>query len=181
MAEHFDRKLPAIFVNERSDGVVTLSLFVANDAAVMCDGDADPELRRRFEFPDDFAPSLAHSEQVITRWHAERTAGTRFPFAVRTTLTNDLLGGCELRPVGLGLANVSYWTYPKHRRRGVATRALRLACEVAFTEFRFRTLEALIEPDNAVSRKVASANGFEEIGQREGRLLYVLRCEDRRR
>jgi RimJ/RimL family protein N-acetyltransferase len=166
-------------VNERSDGVVILTLFVADDVAVMCDGDADPEFRRRFDFPADFAPSLTHSEQVITRWQAERKAGTRFPFAVRSTVTNELLGGCELRPLDLGVANVSYWTYPTHRRRGVATRALRIACEAAFTEFRFQKLEALIDPDNAPSRKVARANGFEEIGQREGRLLYVLRCEDK--
>jgi len=164
-------------VNKPSDGVVSLTFFDANDAAVICDGDADPELRRRFEFPVDFTPSLTHSEQVITRWQEERTAGTRFPFAVRSAVTNELLGGCELRPLGLGLANVSYWTYRTHRRRGFATRALRLICEVAFTEFRFRSLEALIEPDNEVSRNVACDNGFEEIGQREGRLVYVLRSD----
>ena len=164
-------------MNERSDGVVTLALFVATDAAVMCAADNDPDLRRRFEFPTDFAPSLTHSERVITRWQAERTAGTRFPFAVRSTVTNELLGGCELRPLGLAFANISYWTYPAHRRRGVATRALRLTCQVAFAEFRFRTLEALIDPDNAASRKVACANGFVKIGQREGRLLFVLRAD----
>jgi RimJ/RimL family protein N-acetyltransferase len=161
-------------VNDRSDGVVILTLFVPNDAAVLRDGDADRELRRRFDFPADFAPSLAHSDEVIARWQAERAAGTRFPYAVRSAATNELLGGCELRPLGPGSANVSYWTYPSHRRRGVAKRALRLACETAFTEFGFRTLEALIEPDNAASRRVALANGFVEIGQRDGRLLYVL-------
>ena len=165
----------AISMNEPSDGTVSLTLFVATDAAVMCAGDADPELRRRFEFPADFAPSLAHSEHVISRWQAERTAGTRFPFAVRSSITNELLGGCELRPLGSGLANFSYWTYPPHRHRGVATRSTRLACEIAFTEFRLHTLELLIEADNMASRKVACASGFEEIGQRDGRLLYVLR------
>ena len=160
-------------MNERSDGVVTLTLFVPNDAAVLCDGDTDPELRRRFDFPDDFTPSLTHSVEVIARWQAERAAGRRFPYAIRSAATNELLGGCELRPLGLGSANVSYWTYPAHRRRGVATRALRLACEIAFPEFGFRTLEALIEPDNAASRKAAHANGFVEVGQRDGRLLYL--------
>ena len=160
-----------------SDGAVNLTFFTVNDAAVMCAGDADPELRRRFEFPADFAPSLTHSEQVITRWQAERMAGTRFPFAVRSTATNELLGGCELRPLGNGFANVSYWTYPSYRRRGVATRALRLVCEVAFAEFRYHTLEVLIDADNVASRKVASAAGFAEIGQRDGRLVYVFRVK----
>jgi hypothetical protein len=35
-------------VNQRSDGVVILTLFVADDVAVMSDGAADSELRRRF-------------------------------------------------------------------------------------------------------------------------------------
>ena len=158
-----------------------LAVFVASDAAVMAAGDADPEFRRRFEFPDDFTPSLAHSEQVIGRWHAERVAGTRFSFAVRSTATSELLGGCELRPRGPGSANVSYWTYPPHRHQGVATRALRLACEVAFTEFRFHTLEVLIDADNVASCRVACASGFEESGRRDGRLLFVRRARDRRK
>jgi RimJ/RimL family protein N-acetyltransferase len=164
-------------MNEPTDGALSLTSFIANDAEVMCAGDADPELRRRFEFPATFAPSLTHSAQVINRWQAERLASTRFPFAIRSAVTRELLGGCELRPLGSGLANVSYWTYPEHRHRGVATRALRLACEVAFTEFRFHTLEVLIDADNVASRKVACANGFEEIGQRDGRLLCVLRAK----
>jgi RimJ/RimL family protein N-acetyltransferase len=155
--------------------MLILSRFVAADAAVMCEADRDPEMRRRFDFPDDFAGSLAHSEQVVARWDAERAAGTRFPFAVRNIDTNELVGGCELRPIAPDVANVSYWTYPPHRRRCVATQALALLCEVAFHEHKFSKLEALIDPDNIASQAVASANGFEESGTRDTRLLYVRR------
>lgn len=49
----------------------------------MCDGDRDPEIRRRFEFPDHFALSLSHSLAVVSRWEHERSTGERFTFAVR--------------------------------------------------------------------------------------------------
>ena len=157
-----------------SDGVVSLNFFGLNDAPGLCDADGDAEHRRRFDFPDDFVPSLQHSERVITRWQEERIAGTRFAFAVRSVADGELLGGCELRPLGDGAANLSYWTYPRHRRRGVAARAVALACGVARVEFRFGVLEIAADPDNIGSRRVAAHNGFKEVGEREGKILYVL-------
>lgn len=85
------------------------------------------------------------------------------------------MGGCELRPLGNGNANVSYWTYPAHRKQGIATRAVRLLCQLAFTEFGIVTLEALIDPDNASSMRIVTTNGFVMTGQREGRMLYQRR------
>ena len=93
-------------MQELGDGVVVLTFFVAADAAVLCQGDGDPELRRRFDFPNDFVPSLAHSLEIIQRWDRERAAGERFPFAVRDAATGELLGGCELRPTAPGVANL---------------------------------------------------------------------------
>src|SRR5215211_7111629 len=95
-----------------SDGVVALSLFERGDAAVLRDGDHDPEHRRRFDFPQSFVPSLQHSLDTISRWERERLTGKRFPFAVRDANTGDLLGGCELRPRCGDAADLSYWTYP---------------------------------------------------------------------
>src|SRR5262245_11144709 len=123
---------------EMSDGVVRLTFFESRDAFVLREADGDAEHRLRFEFPADFVPSLQHSETVIARWQEERIAGTRFAFAVRSVANGELLGGCELRPLGNGLANMSYWTHPRHRRRGVASRAVALACEVARADFRLR-------------------------------------------
>jgi RimJ/RimL family protein N-acetyltransferase len=155
------------------DGVVTLSLFRRSDAAVMCEGDRDAEHRRWFEFPEDFVPSLPHSRDVIAQWERKRAAGERFPFAVRDAETGELLGGCELRPVGKGAASLAYWTYPAHRSRGVASRAVALACQVASEQLRFRRLEVVTDPDNGGSRRVALRNGFREAGVRDGRILYI--------
>lgn len=161
-----------------SDGVVTLSLFRPGDAALLRDGDRDPEHRRRFDFPADFVPSLQHAREVIARWELERSAGLRFPFAVRSVTTGALVGGCELLPIGDGSANVSYWTYRAHRRQAAATRAVALLIHVAFQQHRHRHLEIVTDPDNLPSRRVALGNGFLEAGMRDYRALYTLNRAD---
>jgi RimJ/RimL family protein N-acetyltransferase len=130
-------------------------------------------MRRRFDCPDHFVPSLEHSRNVIARWERERAAGQRFPFAVREASIGTLTGGCELRPLGAKSANVSYWTYPAHRRRGIASRAVALLRELAFVEFEFNRLEIVADADNVGSRRVALYNGLIEVGMREGKVLYV--------
>ena len=152
---------------------MALTPFADGDAAALCEGDADPEHRRRFEFPSDFVPSLEHSRRVIARWAVERAAGTRFPFAVRDAATGELLGGCELRPLGSDSANLSYWTFTKHRGRGVASRAAALACELGFGELGLRRIELAIDPDNLASHRVAVRNGFAKVGERDGRVTYA--------
>jgi RimJ/RimL family protein N-acetyltransferase len=151
-----------IAVGTRGDGVIILTHFMESDAPIMCDADRDAEIRRWFDFPGDFVPSLEHSREVIRRWDSERKAGTRLPFAVRSSTTNELLGGCELRPTDPGFANLSYWTYPRNRRHGVAGRAVRLACEFAFDELGVQCVEIVVDSENVASRAVAEGNGFVE-------------------
>ena len=114
-----------------SDGVVYLDEFSLSDAESMLVFDADAEHRKRFEFPDDFVPSLEHTKSVIRNWTEERNLGTRYAFAVRECETDILVGGCEIRPNDDMTANLSYWTHPSHRNRGIATRAVSIACGVA--------------------------------------------------
>lgn len=137
------------------------------------DADLDPEHRRRFDVPDTFVPSLEHALHVIARWKADWLACTRYAFAVRDAVTGTLVGGVELQPSSAETANVSYWTYPEHRDRGYASRAVALACDVAFSELSLKRLEISTDLDNVASRTVATRNGFNEIGLREGRLLHV--------
>ncbi len=157
-----------------TDGVVVLTSFVATDAPLLCDGDRDPELRLRFGFPEDFAPSIEHSLAVVSRWEREREAGTRLTLAVRDAADGTLVGGCELLPLGSGAANLSYWTYPAHRNRGIASRAVAIAVKLAFTDLKMARLEVVVDSGNHYSRKVALNNGFEERGTRDSQILYVL-------
>ena len=158
----------------RRDSAIILSLFRHADARVLLEADADPEHRRRFDFPANFKPSLRHSEEVIARWKVERLSRKRFPYAVRNAATGELLGGVELLPLSDDVANISYWTYPQSRRLGIASRAVSLALRLAFSEFGFRAVRAVVDPDNVGSRRVAIANGFSEIGMHDGRIRYVI-------
>ena len=157
------------------DGVVRLTEYAIDDAPVLCEVDGDVEHRRRFDFPEDFTPSLEHSQRVIQRWAEERRAGVRFPFAVRDVHTGELLGGCEVRPLADGGANVSYWTHARHRRRGVAGRAVLLVSAFAFDSLRVSRLEILADADNVASLRVARRAGFHEVGERDGQVVYELR------
>ena len=157
---------------------IILSLFRRADAIVLIEADNDSEHRLRFDFPPDFKPSLRHSEEVIARWESERLAGKRFPYAVRNSVTGELLGGVELLPLSDEIANLSYWTHPRQRRRGVASHAVRLVCCLAFGEFGLRALRVLVDVDNVASRRVAVGNGFREVGMQDGRVCYTLESTD---
>jgi len=109
------------------DEAVVLTFFHPGDAPEMCEMDWDPEHRRRFDFPQEFVPSLEHSERVIAGWTNARHHG-QFAFAIRDLGIGDLLGGCEIRLLGANVANLSYWTVPRHRSKGIASRAVALPC-----------------------------------------------------
>ena len=154
------------------DEAVVLTFFHLTDAPVMCEMDSDPEHRRRFDFPEEFVPSPEHSERVIAGWTDARREG-QFDFAVRDLGTGDLLGGCEIRLVGDDVANLSYWTVPRHRSQGIASRAVALACQVASEHIGVQRVQIVVDPDNIASRRVATRNGFREAGTRDGRILHV--------
>ena len=144
----YDRNIGSI-VKSNSDGVVYLDDFRLTDAPAMVVADHDSEHRKRFEFPPDFVPSLEHSRNVIRGWIDDRKLGTRYTYAVRVADSACLVGGCEIRPKEKEkrIANLSYWTYPGYRRRGIATRAVSIACKIA-VEFGITRLEILVDKDN---------------------------------
>jgi len=154
------------------DEAVVLTFFHLTDAPVMCEMDSDPEHRRRFDFPEGFVPTVEHSERVITGWTNARQEG-QFVFALRDLGSSDLLGGCEIRLLGNHVANLSYWTVPRHRSQGIASRGVALACKVARARLAVQLLEIVVDPDNIASRRVAIRNGFREVGIRDGWILHV--------
>jgi RimJ/RimL family protein N-acetyltransferase len=85
-------------------------------------------------------------------------------FAVREEASGKLLGGCQLRKLANGSAEVSYWTSAPHRGHKVAQRALRLLCRHARHEG-IGHLEAHVSVDNPASQAVAIAVGFTAQGR----------------
>jgi [ribosomal protein S5]-alanine N-acetyltransferase len=157
-----------------TDGVVILDGFTADDVAAHLAGE-DEEHARRF----GWYPRRSTEESVraaISEWQeAWRSDGETRAFATRDADSRDLLGGCQLRLREKRIGELSYWTHPTHRRRGVASRAVRLLCAFAFAfaELDVERLEAYIEPDNLASRRVVESLGFSEEGVARARELTV--------
>ena len=132
----------------------------------------DEEQARRFGWwptksgPEEFRVMLAADELSWGR------GGPSFRFATR--VSGELVGGCEIRLRESRLATVSYWTFPAHRGRGYAQRAVRLACDWAFDALRLDCVEAHIEDDNLSSGAVAGGAGFEPTGRLDDDGLRVL-------
>jgi ribosomal-protein-alanine N-acetyltransferase len=108
-----------------------------------------------------FEGQRRHIAQLTDR----RTAGTAYPFLIM--LGGKPVGAINLSNVVRGAfqsANVGYWVAQEHNGHGVATRALGLVCERAFTEIGLHRIEAGTLLDNYASQRVIEKNGFVRIG-----------------
>jgi hypothetical protein len=122
-----------------TDGVVVLDGFKAADADAHLAGEDDEHARRFGWYPNRSTPGTVGA--AIDRWRAEWEQGGRTrAFAAR--LDGVLVGGCELRLVSPASAELSYWTFPPFRRRGLATRAVRLVVAWATAAARRRRVRA---------------------------------------
>ncbi|MGH6986139.1 MAG: GNAT family N-acetyltransferase [Caulobacteraceae bacterium] len=154
--------LPLLRLADRlTDGVVLLDAHTLEDAQAHLAG-ADEEIRLRFD--EGRTASLEETRGALARWIAARaTGGPMFAYALRSP-EGTLMGGCEIRLVEEGLANISYWVFPDFRRRGLGVRAVRLLIEAARGVQGLRRIEAHVAPDNLASRRLAQALGLREAG-----------------
>ena len=144
-----------------SDGVVVLDRFRLDDAQAQLAGEDEEHARRFGWYPA--RSTLETVRTAILGWQEQwRTGGPTRAFAVRDAHTGELMGGCEVRLRGGGLARMSYWTFPAHRGRGLASRAVCLACSYAFRELGVKRMDLHIAADNVASRGVARRAGFTE-------------------
>lgn len=171
-----------------TDGTILLDGHTLADAEAHLAGE-DEEQARRF----GWHPARSTSEsvhQAIERWQAEwESGGARRTFAVREAQTGSLAGGCELRLRDDRIAEISYWTFPAFRGKGLASRAVELLCRWAFAELAVERVELYVEPDNVASRGVALRAGFTEEGtlrqrerfgeERRDMVLYLRLPSDR--
>lgn len=146
--------------------------------------------------PDDFADHLAGQDEELVRWlggvrftprqlrsYLDRCAfwwdrgGPYHNFGIRLgpdrTLTGTVDVQVGLSSLGPGQTNLAYGLYPHWRGRGLATRAVLLACAYARD---LGCAEAIIrcDPANARSAAVAARAGFTFTQQRsepDGTLL----------
>jgi len=79
-----------------------------------------------------------------------------------------LLNGIVLGP--LRSCTVGYWVAQRFGGRGLATRALRDALDVAFNELRLHRVDAFARTDNERSCRVLESNDFHRVGVSRGHL-----------
>ncbi|HEY2747765.1 MAG TPA: GNAT family N-acetyltransferase [Polyangia bacterium] len=149
-----------------SDGVITLGPYELADATAVAEWDADREIQHWYDWPltpaaDDpetYGKRLASAEATVRGFRAAWEAGERFGFMIRAA--GEVLGWVELAPRGSGRGNVSYGIVARHRGKGAAARAVRLASRYAFDVLGWERLEIVMIADNAGSRAVALKAGF---------------------
>jgi RimJ/RimL family protein N-acetyltransferase len=161
-----------------TEGITMIRPFEPRDAWAVFAWDDEEELARWFDQPP-LPPPDEHYRRclwVITRWRRDYERGSRAAFAVLDTSTcSDAIGMVELS--GLDnrrdrSANISYSIVVARRRQGIATRAVRLACEWAFQSFGLARIDLEHDAANVGSGAVARAAGFTKVEVVPGHMLY---------
>jgi RimJ/RimL family protein N-acetyltransferase len=149
---------------ELDDGVVRLRPLRASDAEAWLAGE-DDETRRWFQFP---RPSTrADVDEAIDGWaRSWREGGPVRCFGAWAIHGDTLVGGVELRHRA-DAVYVSYQVFAPYRRRGYATRAVRMAVIHAELALPVERMVIITDASNTASQGVALATGFRLDGPAE--------------
>lgn len=146
-----------------SDGV-TLRPLHERDIPRIREAGSDPVMAEwlGFLFPQPYTDEAAR--RVITKGREMRAAGTGIAWAF-TGEDDALAGWVALFNHQPGhAAELGYWAHPDARSRGLTRRAAATAERYAVEGLGLTLLRANIAPDNAASRRLAEALGFEATG-----------------
>lgn len=145
-----------------SDGVILLRPPRAADAPLVTQGCQDPEIAKWTTVPSPYGVDDAHA--WIASISPEGPGGPQAWWACPTwAITTDddrWCGTVGLRPDGQGGADVGYLVAPWARRRGLATRGLRLACRWGFGALGLQVIQWRAQVGNHASRAIAATVGF---------------------
>jgi RimJ/RimL family protein N-acetyltransferase len=125
----------------------------------------DPEIPRFTRVPSPYArkDAVEHVERVTKSW-AE--GGTEAVFGVTDATSGELLGSIGVLRLDEhpDCAEIGYWVGKASRRRGIATRAVRLVSRWAVGDLGVRRLELMTRVENVASQGVAARAGFTREG-----------------
>lgn len=144
-----------------TDGTISLTPFLLDDAPLLMAIDRDPACARWFDFPEitmDERAHRDHAEGVLRRWQKEAEEDRAFHFAIR--VGDRAIGVAELRRIGETAANMSYAVIAGDRGRGYATRAARLLATYGLEALGLSRIELRTDVENVASQRVAERAGF---------------------
>jgi RimJ/RimL family protein N-acetyltransferase len=113
------------------------------------------------------------SAEFLATRDEEWRNGEHYSFVIYARENGFFLGGVGINFINRvhNFANLGYWVRTRATRHGVATAAVRLAAEFAFTELKFSRLEIVVSIDNVHSQRVAEKAGAVREGMLRRRLL----------
>jgi RimJ/RimL family protein N-acetyltransferase len=119
-----------------------------------------------FSYFNPSGPTTELERQLCT-YRANVGHGRVVAFGLFPANSGETAGFLDLAlPPATGkIAEPSYWIAPSHRRRGFATRGLRLVSDWALTTTDVEEITISIHPDHRVSHAVARKAGFVHRGQ----------------
>jgi RimJ/RimL family protein N-acetyltransferase len=143
--------------------VVALRPWAAGDANDIVDCCQDREIPRWTHVPSPYGREDA--QLFLAGSERSRLAGEELSLAVVDAGGGALLGAVGVRPGAAERgAEIGYWVAARARRRGTATRALRLLAEWALRSLGAERVQVLAHPLNEASQRVALRAGFRREG-----------------
>jgi [ribosomal protein S5]-alanine N-acetyltransferase len=164
--------------NDLRAGAVGLRLAAERDIPeVLIAHEDDPQLYRRLGLARP--PSSAELGRRVEGGPSDRAMGTGVWLTIVAAGADECIGQIDVHAVDWdhSRAELGIWTAPGHRRRGVASGALRLAGRWLLSDCGLARLQVVTEPDNVAMVAAARRAGFVE----EGVLRGYVRERGRRR
>jgi len=159
------------------DGEVRLRLLREDDLSTVVSALQGSEFGRWTRVPHPYGEADARA--WFTNQAEMRREGTGLHLIVADARDDSVLGSVGLTEIDWEelRAQIGYWVARESRRRGVATRSVRLLAQWAFEELPLERLGILADRRNAASAGVAERAGF----KREGVLRSYTIIKDTRR
>ncbi|MEV2240088.1 GNAT family N-acetyltransferase [Micromonospora sp. NPDC049891] len=165
-----ERPLPDLPDGRLTDGVIVLRRLGPDDVEQTYRLHSDPEVVASRVPPG--APPLAEVERRCLGAESQWLVGTAAAMTILDAASGDFVGNCTLvhdQPAS-GQAMLGYSLLPRWRRRGYATRAVRLVTRWGFDHIGLSRLWAGTLPSNLASQRVLEKAGFKREGLLRGRL-----------
>jgi RimJ/RimL family protein N-acetyltransferase len=144
------------------DGVIAIRSWRQSDLPDLVELLEDPVIARWTGIP---APYTRREAKLFFKTNARQEAMGMGTDSAIVDTGDVLLGGVGLKlHPSHSTAEVGYWVAAHARRRGIATRAVRLMAHWSFVDLEVQRLELLTNVGNEASEGVARKCGF----QREG-------------
>jgi RimJ/RimL family protein N-acetyltransferase len=147
-----------------TDGVVALREWSDADAPALIAPLNEPEIARWTRVPSPY--TRGNAEEYLAGREPRRESGEELSLAIVSAASGELLGSIGVRVASQEhlRGELGYLVFAPERRRGVATRAVRLVARFAFDQLGLLRVEILTATGNPASQRVAEKAGFTREG-----------------